>query len=109
MMQDWQLSCLMSEGQRLLMVWPRPPGRPDVAQVVCEGGGGGGMAGGAGGTGVWAASVALLSRLIRSDRSRARHHGHCQHQISPNLAKYICHKMLHHRVAADANCPLCIE
>ena len=39
-MQDWQLSRLMSEGQRLLMVWPRPPGRPDVAQVVCEGGGG---------------------------------------------------------------------
>ena len=58
--------------------------------------------------------VALLSpELIRSDRTQARHPGHCQQQDQSKLGTWqdtFVTKMLHHWApAADANCPLCIE
>ena len=102
------LSCLKVNS--LLMVCPV---QTRSAEVVCEGGRARGW-----GPGSWAGQlqwpVALLSpELIRSDRTQARHPGHCQQQDQSKLGTWqdtFVTKMLHHWApAADANCPLCIE
>ena len=96
---------VMSEGHSLLMVCPA---QTAVQKLFVRRG----VRGPGVGTPGPAASVAsgfVISRLIRSDRGQARHRAIVNIKISPDLANTFVTKMLHHRAAADANCPLCIE